>query len=116
MSVTVPIQLVDPTNATDKETVQSANVEGRLLEFRVGEIDGVQHAWTRLMNAKSGDEIWINMTTDGGKTWKSFGRRTIQEGGRNYTDALRTDASDKVKMQGWARLKPSKKEYNTASW
>lgn len=116
MSVTTSVQLKDPINATDKETCRSVRVEGRLLEFRVGNIDGVQHAWTRLTDAESGDEIWINMTTDGGKTWKSYGRRTIQQGGRNYTDALRTDPSTKVRMQAWTKLKPSNKEYNTESW
>lgn len=116
MSVSVSqTQLVDPTNATNKQTVQSARVEGRLLEFRVGDINGAQYAWTRLTDAQGGDAIWINMTTDGGKSWASYGRRTIQAGGRNYTDALPTSASDQVKMQGWTKLTDGS-EHNTASW
>ncbi|BCL14303.1 hypothetical protein [Micromonospora sagamiensis] len=116
MSVSMSQKLVDPTNATDKRTVESAVVEGRTLEFRVGDINGVQHAWTRLINAQSGDEMWINQTTDGGKTWQSnLGRRKIQAGGRNYTDALPTSSSDQVRMQGWTRL-TSGKEYNTRAF
>lgn len=112
MSVSAPqTQLVDPTNATNKQTVQSAVVEGRTLEFRVGEIDGVQYAWTRLTNPQNDDAIWINLTTDGGKRWDSFGQLTIKAGGRNYTNALRTDSSPQVQMQGWTQLKGGKK-YN----
>lgn len=106
--------MVDPTNATDKRDVQSAVVDGRTLELRVGNVNGVQCAWTRLLNARGGDSIWINLTTDGGKTWTSCGNRTIQAGGRNYTDALPTSDSSQVKMQAWTQLVGG--EYNTASW
>ena len=106
MSVTTrQDQLVDPTPATDKKNVESAVVEGRTLELRVGNINGVQHVWTRLTKAKAGDVIWIERTTDGGAHWKAFGRRTITAGGRNYTDALRTDASDQVRMRAHTDLK-----------
>ena len=115
MSVSVQTKLVDPTNATDKENRQSAVVEGRTLELRTGNINGMQYAWTRLMNAQDGDSIWINMTTDGGKTWKSFGQRPIKAGGRNYTDALQTNSSSQVMMQAWTQLTSGKK-YNTAAW
>lgn len=107
------VQLVDPTDATDKRNVESAVVEGRTLELRVGEIDGVQHIWTRLTNARNGDVIWIDRTIDGGETWKVFGRRTVTAGGRNYTDALRTSDSSLVQMRAWADLKDGN-TYNTA--
>ncbi|EEP73195.1 hypothetical protein MCAG_03522 [Micromonospora sp. ATCC 39149] len=115
MSVSMTQTMVDPTNAVNKRTVQSAVVEGRTLELRVGDIDGVQYAWTRLVDSQNGDIIWINQTTDGGNTWNSFGKRTIQAGGRNYTDALRTNSSNKVKMQAWTQLTSGNK-YNTAAW
>ncbi|GAA1626979.1 hypothetical protein ACFQY4_14425 [Catellatospora bangladeshensis] len=106
MSVTTPQdQMVDPTAATDKKSVQSKGAEGRTLELRVGNIDHVQYVWTRLTMAKPGDVIWIERTTDGGAHWKAFGRRTITAGGRNYTDALRTDASDQVRMRAHTDLK-----------
>jgi hypothetical protein len=112
MPVSTTVQLVDPTNATDKETIESAVVEGRTLELRCGNINGKQHFWARLTDAQNNDEIWLNMTTDGGQNWqKNLGRRKIQAGGRNYTDALKTDPSDRVLMQAWTRL-TSGKEYN----
>jgi hypothetical protein len=116
MSVSVSqTQLVDPVNATNTRTVQSAVVEGRTLEQRVGDINGTQYAWTRLTNAQTGDTIWLNQTTDGGKTWTSYGKRPIQAGGRNYTDALPTSSSDLVQMQAWTQLNDGN-EYNTAAW
>ncbi|MEV4415963.1 hypothetical protein [Catellatospora sp. NPDC049609] len=106
MSVSTPQdQLVDPTGATDRKNVQSAVVEERTLELRTGDIDGVQHIWTRLTNAKPNDVIWIERTTDGGDTWRPFGKRTITPGGRNYTDAMRTHPSDQVKMRAHTDLK-----------
>jgi hypothetical protein len=105
--------MVDPTNATGKRNVESAVVEGRTLELRVGDINGVQHIWTRLTNARGGDVIWIDRTTDGGQTWKVFGKRTITAGGRNYTDALRTSPSEQVRMRAWTDLKDGD-TYNTA--
>lgn len=107
------VQLVDPTDATDKRNVESVVVEGRTLELRVGEIDGVQHIWTRLSDAETGDVIWIDRTTDGGETWKVFGKRKVTAGGRNYTDALRTSDSSMVQMRAWTDLKNGD-TYNTA--
>lgn len=106
-------QLVDPTNATDKKNVQSAVVESRTLELRVGRINGEQYIWTRLTNARGGDVFWIDRTTDGGKTWKVFGKRTFAAGGRNYTDALQTSSSSQVMMRAWTDLKNGD-TYNTA--
>jgi hypothetical protein len=106
--------MVDPTNATNKSDVQSAVVEGRTLELRQGTINGVQYAWTRLTNTHDGDSIWLEVSGDGGATWTQCGRRTVQSGGRNYTDAQRTSSSSQVCMRAATQLAgPS---YQTAAW
>jgi hypothetical protein len=107
--------MVDPTNATDKSNVQSAVVEGRTLELRQGHINGVQYAWARLTNADDGDSIWLEISGDGDDgPWIQCGRRTIQAGGRNYTDAQRTSSSSEVCMRAVTQLAGA--QYQTAAW
>ncbi|GAA3431757.1 hypothetical protein GCM10018954_013580 [Kutzneria kofuensis] len=106
--------MVDPVNATNKSNVQSAVVEGRTLELRQGDIGGVQHAWARLADAHDGDAVWLEISGDGGKTWIQCGRRSIQAGGRNYTDAQRTTSEAKVCMRAVAQLTGPR--YETAAW
>jgi len=115
MSVPVSCEgMVDPTNATNASNVQSAVVEGRTIELRRGDINGVQHAWTRLSNAQNGDSIWLEISGDGGKTWIQCGRRTLQAGGRNYTDAQRTSSSSQVCMRAVTQLAGPR--YQTSAW
>jgi hypothetical protein len=106
--------MVDPTNATGTSNVESAVVEGRTLELRRGTINGVQYAWTRLSNPNDGDSIWLEISGDGGNTWIQCGRRTIQAGGRNYTDAQRTSSSSQVCMRAMTQLVGPK--FQTAAW
>jgi hypothetical protein len=106
--------MTDPTSATNASNVQSAVVEGRTLELRQGQINGVQYAWTRLSNAHDGDSIWLEISGDGGKTWIQCGRRTVQAVGRNYTDAQRTSSSSQVCMRAVTQLVGPK--YQTANW
>jgi hypothetical protein len=115
MSVPVSCDgMVDPTNATDTSSVKSAVVEGRTLELRQGHISGVQYAWTRLSNPHEGDSIWLEISGDGGMTWIQCGRRTVQAGGRNYTDAQRTSSSSQVCMRAVTQLAAPK--YQTDAW
>ncbi|REH43717.1 hypothetical protein BCF44_109260 [Kutzneria buriramensis] len=106
--------MVDPVNAVNKSNVQSAVVEGRTLELRQGDISGVQHAWARLTSAHDGDVVWLEISGDGGKTWIQCDRRTIQAGGRNYTDAQRTTNDVRVCMRAVTQL--SGVRYQTAAW
>jgi hypothetical protein len=115
--VPVPVScegMVDPTNATNKSDVQSAVVEGRTLELRQGTINGVQYGWTRLSNAQTGDTIWLEISGDSGHTWIQCGQRTLQAGGRNYTDAQRTSSSSEVCMRAVTQLAGPR--YQTAAW
>lgn len=115
MSVPVSCdEMVDPTNASDISNVESAVVEGRTLELRQGHLNGVQYAWTRLTDAHEGDTIWLEISGDSGKTWIQCGRRILQAGGRNYTDAQRTSSSSQVEMRAVTRLAGAK--YQTATW
>lgn len=113
------IQMKDPSTATQVEYVESAEIErkdgNRLLAFMKGCLGPTQYAWTRVERAHAGDEIWINMTTDGGRSWQEYGHFTITDPNqRNYTFALKTDASNQVQMQGWLRI--GKDKYNTRAW
>jgi hypothetical protein len=106
--------MVDPVNAVNKSNVQSAVVEGRTLELRQGDINGTQHAWARLSGAHDGDVLWLEISGDGGKTWIQCGRRIVQPGGRNYTDAQRTTNDAQVCMRSVAQLAGPR--YQTATW
>jgi hypothetical protein len=106
--------MVDPINATDKSNSESAVVEGRTLELRQGKIGGVQHAWARLSGAHDGDAVWLEISGDGGKTWIQCGTRTIQTGGRNYTDAQQTIRDSQGCMRAVAQLAGPR--YQTAAW
>jgi len=115
MSVSVSCAgMIDPTNATGNSNVQSAVVEGRTLELRQGNINGVQYAWARLTNARDGDSVWLEISGDGGGTWIQCDRRTIQAGGRNYTNAQRTSSSSEVCMRAATQLVGP--QYQTAAW
>jgi hypothetical protein len=109
------VQLVDPSGAANARTVQSAVVDGRTLELRVGDLDSVQYIWTRLTDAQDDDVIWIERTTDGGHTWKDFARRTITGASGDYTDALRTDPSPQVRMKALTALNNGN-EYQTSAF
>lgn len=114
--MSVPVScagMVDPTNASGIQTEKSAVVEGRTLELRSGDINGVQYAWTRLTNARDGDSIWLEISGDGGGAWIQCDWRTIQAGGRNYTDAHRTSSSSEVCMRAGMQLGP---QYQTENW
>jgi hypothetical protein len=114
MSVSVSCAgMVNPAHASDLATRKSAVVEGRTLELRSGDINGVQYAWARLINADDGDSIWLEISGDSGETWIQCGRRTIQAGGRNYTDAQRTNSSPEVCMRAALQLGP---QYQTGDW
>jgi len=106
--------LVDPTAATDKSNVESAEVDGRILELRQGRIGGVQHAWARLTGAHDDDVIWFEVSGDGGETWIQCGKRTIVAGQRNYTDARPTSGSSEVCMRAVTQLVGPR--YQTAKW
>jgi hypothetical protein len=106
--------MANPSNATDKANVESAVVEGRTLELRQGNINGVQYCWARLSDAHDGDMIWLEISGDGGKTWIQCGKRIVQQGGRDYTDAQRTSSSSEVCMRAATQLVGPK--YQTASW
>src|SRR5436305_10728945 len=106
--------MVDPADATAKSDVESAKVEGRTLELRQGLINGVQYCWARLTDAKNGDAIWLEISGDGGETWIKCGRRTLESGQRNYTDAQRTSSSSDVCMRAATQLVGP--NYRTASW
>lgn len=106
--------MVDPTDATEKSNVESAVVEGRTLELRQGEIDGVQHAWARLSNAHDGDTLWLEISGDSGENWIQCGKITIEAGERNYTDAQRTSSSSELCMRAVTQLAGPR--YQTANW
>jgi len=106
--------MIDPVNAINKSNVQSAVVEGRTLELRRGDIGVVQYAWGRLSDAHDGDVVWLEISGDGGEAWMQCGRRTIQAGGRNYTDAQRTVSDDQVCMRAVVQIADSR--YQTAAW
>jgi len=114
MSVHVSCEgMRDPTNADHLETPRSAVVEGRTLDLRSGDIDGVQYAWAKLTNAHEGDSIWLEISGDSGHTWIQCGRRTIHASGRNYTDAQRTNESSEVCMRAGLQLGP---QHQTDKW
>lgn len=82
--------LTDPTNATSKTTVRSLFIGGnKTLELRAGYINGIQYAWTRIVNSTSGDQIWIDFAASTTSGWVQCDLRTLS-GGRNYGNALRT--------------------------
>jgi hypothetical protein len=114
MSVPVSCDEIDPTNATNISNAQAAVVDGRTLELRKGNIGGVQYAWVRLSNAHEGDSIWLEVSGDGGDTWKECGRRTVPAGGPHYTKAQRTSSSPEVRMRAVTQLVGRK--YQTAPW
>jgi hypothetical protein len=114
--MSVPVScagMVNPANASHPFSPKSAVVEGRTLELRAGDINGVQYAWARLTNPDDGDSIWLEISGDSGVTWIQCGRRTIHTSGRNYTDAQRTNSSPEVCMRAALQLGP---QYQTGDW
>ncbi|GAA3119724.1 hypothetical protein [Streptosporangium carneum] len=107
--------MVNPVNATGVSTVKSTPMPGRTLELRTGQINGVQYAWTRVQNSQNGDQIWIDISGDGGTTWRQCDLRTIGTG-RNYGNALKTVNSSLVCMRAGARPAGVGSSYLTDWW
>jgi hypothetical protein len=110
-------ETVDPERTSNRSTVKSEVVEGRTLQLRKGYIgtgiDAVEYAWTRLLDARDGDSIWLDISDDGGTAWTPCVWRNVQAGEERHTDALRTRRSSQVCMRAVTQLGPA---YRTAKW
>jgi hypothetical protein len=57
-----------PANATNIKTVRSTELNGRTIELRSGYVNGIQMGWTRMLNSKNDELIWMDVSFDRGKS------------------------------------------------
>ncbi|MGW0467790.1 hypothetical protein ACWDX6_21390 [Streptomyces sp. NPDC003027] len=78
--------------ATDKWTVTSTPLttgytlpyNRRQVDLRAGNINGVQHGWTRIVGyTKAGDKYWMDVSRDGGRSWIQCGPFTLTRDGES---------------------------------
>ncbi|MDA3626408.1 glycosyl hydrolase [Saccharopolyspora sp. WRP15-2] len=58
---------LDPSKATGDRTPVSTTLHGRTIGLHVD--DGNAMGWATIDDASAGDEIWLDRSFDGGKTW-----------------------------------------------
>lgn len=109
---------VNPATATGVHTARTAysTHNGRTLkvELRYGTLSGHQYGWTRISNANGGrlvksDAAVIDVTNDGGRTFR--GCWTFAKGGETnvWTNAVRTSSSSLVRFRAFGGIYDSAK-------
>ncbi|WP_443078853.1 glycoside hydrolase family 76 protein [Streptomyces sp. NBC_01497] len=59
----------DPSNATSQRTAATATVGGRTITLMLSDNDVM--GWATIGNGGQGDEVWLDRSFDGGRTWAS---------------------------------------------
>jgi hypothetical protein len=89
-----------PSSAPSPTTKRTTTVHSRVIELRYSA--KLRCAWGRISNGSVGDEIWVDRSSDGGKTWESkLGRRTISSG-RDAHTTMWSDAGKLMRACGKA--------------
>ncbi|MDH2427593.1 hypothetical protein [Sphaerisporangium sp. TRM90804] len=108
--------MVNPVNATGTATAKSAAMpNGQTLELRYGRVGSTQYAWSRILNSRNGDRLWIDISGTGGSSWTQCDLRTLNSA-RNYGNALKTSSSSQVCMRAGARPAGASSSYLTDWW
>jgi len=100
-----PVQAVEMVSATDNcttanaKTVHSNTVHGRKIELRANGSETC--AWGRITGGQVGDEVWVDRSTDGGRTWQQLGYTKITSGTDAFTPAY-DDVNKKMRACGKA--------------
>ncbi|MEH1838016.1 MAG: hypothetical protein V7L20_04470 [Nostoc sp.] len=82
---------IDPNRAgpINVKTVLKVDLNGREIQLRTGFLQDVsppqQFGWARMENNQNGDDIWMDFSEDGGRTWKQCGPWS-----RQYSEAVPT--------------------------
>ncbi|MDA3646793.1 glycoside hydrolase family 76 protein [Saccharopolyspora indica] len=69
---------LDPSKAVGDRTPVSTTLHGRTIALHVD--DGNAMGWATIDGAGAGDEIWLDRSFDGGKTWSKLGLTEAPEG------------------------------------
>ncbi|MFJ4920706.1 glycoside hydrolase family 76 protein [Streptomyces sp. NPDC088725] len=112
----------DPQSAPQDRVPVSATIYGRTLQLHVDDTDAT--GWASIGNGSPGDEVWLDRSFDGGKTWSDGSRlgatvtpsgnsgwRTlmynVDDWNTNGVGALRACGKagdrDEIACTGWAR-------------
>ncbi|KRV49081.1 glycosyl hydrolase [Wenjunlia vitaminophila] len=88
----------DPALAKDDRVPTTATVNGRVLRLHISDGDAMGYA--SIDNGAGGDEVWLDRSFDGGKTWTGGSKL-----GDTYTPSGRT---------GWRTMMYNVDDWNTA--
>ncbi|MFI9832915.1 hypothetical protein ACIHIX_35120 [Streptomyces sp. NPDC051913] len=80
---------------TDKYNDGVTKKHSRVLKLMTGKF--YDRSAGRLEKTKKGDKVWVNISHDKGKTWKSCGYATSGEDGQTITSKRYIHSSDDVK-------------------
>lgn len=62
------------------------SVAGRTVELRANN-HPYACAWGRLSNGRPGDQVWVDRSWDGGRTWQQLSLQQLRTGAQIYTEA-----------------------------
>lgn len=85
-----------PNTAVNPRTVRSVRLYDRTIQLRAGNIRGIQHGWAKILNYRSSDRVWMDVSNDGGRTWIQCGPFYAS---RQYTPAYPTSSSSNRKFR-----------------
>ncbi|MER5429987.1 glycoside hydrolase family 76 protein [Streptomyces sp. NPDC002588] len=75
----------DPALSPDDRTPVTAGIYGRSVVLHLDDTDAM--GWASIGNGNPGDEVWLDRSFDGGRTWSSgskLGDTTVPAGGRGW--------------------------------
>jgi hypothetical protein len=95
-----------PANITDATTARTATGEVTMqLRFS----GSWQCGWAKLINGHPGSQLWVDRTSDGGKTWQPWlGLTQVHSGTSNFTAMYDDTSHDLLRACGnWAHTGPT---------
>jgi predicted alpha-1,6-mannanase (GH76 family) len=80
------------TTAPDRIPVPSVTIYGRIVALHVSDADNV--GWASIQNGSSGDQVWLDRTWEGGRTWEGHVGDTLMPAGARAANTPRFAVDD----------------------
>lgn len=70
---------------------------GVTAQLHSGSVSGAQRGWAKIVGSTiSGDQIWMDWTTNGGSSWLQCGPFSVSSAGATKTSAAKTTSSSSL--------------------
>ncbi|TKK81260.1 hypothetical protein FDA94_33330 [Herbidospora galbida] len=87
----------NPNTLDNAYTYTSRTVGGRTNQLRYGYSGTSRYVWSRLATSVNGDQVWVDLSSNGGSSWMQCGLTTLQAD-RNWSYAYRKNSGVCVRV------------------